>query len=277
MKLWQPSKEQIENTEMWKFMLALGEHIGQDINTYEELHRYSVENLAEFWQFYSEYIGLDLEYDEVLTGEMPFVDWFKGAKFNYAKELLFPKALNSEDDLAIISISETGQEQRLSYRELRREVAKAAAALKRDGLQEGDRIAAFATNTAETVILFLAAASMGVIFASCSPDFGYNASFSRFSQIEPKLIFGSSYYYYNGKKYSTIETLEKLNSAIKPEKLILLPYFDDEIDAGSFGLWGDWLEPAAELSFSDLDFNHPLYILFSSAYNSIRLSPLTIP
>ena len=249
---------------MWKFMQALSEHIAQDLNSYEDLHEYSVNNLSDFWKFYSEYIGLNLEADEVLTGEMPFVEWFKGAKFNYAKELLFPKGLENEDDLAIISISETGQEQKLSYAELRKEVAKAAAALKREGLQKGDRVAAFATNTSETVILLLACASMGVIFASCSPDFGYNASYSRFSQIEPKLIFASSYYNYNGKKYSTLDTIESLKKEINPKKIVLLPYFDDEIDSAGYELWGDWLEPNSTLSFSELDFNHPLYILFSS-------------
>ncbi len=262
--LWQPSQEQIENTEMWKFMQALGKHTGQEISTYEEMHEYSVDNLAEFWRFYSEYIGLDLASDEVFQGEMPFVEWFKGARFNYAKELLFPRDLKDENNLAIISLSEMGFEKKLSYKELRKEVASCAAALKREGLQKGDRVAAIASNTAETTVLFLACSSLGIIFSSCSPDFGYDAANARFSQIEAKLIFASSIYYYAGKKFSILDTINKLNESIKPKKTILLPYFEKEVDGAGYEIWGDWLEPKASLEFADLEFNHPLYILFSS-------------
>ncbi|HHO56187.1 MAG TPA: acetoacetate--CoA ligase, partial [Trueperaceae bacterium] len=264
MKLWQPSQEQIESTEMWKFMQALAKHIGQEIDSYEVLHQYSVDNLEDFWKFYSEYIGLDLNYEEVLTGEMPFVEWFGGAEFNYARELLFPKDLKNDDDLAIISVSEMGFEAKLSYAQLRQEVASCAAALKREGLQKGDRVAAIATNTAETTVLFLACSSLGIIFSSCSPDFGFDAANARFSQIEPKLIFAASIYYYGGKKFSVLDTINKLSESIKPKKTILLPYFDEDIDRAGYEFWGDWLEPNASLKFASLEFNHPLYILFSS-------------
>jgi len=162
------------------------------------------------------------------------------------------------------ALPEQGFEKKLSFKQLREQVARCAAALKREGLQKGDRVAAIASNTAETTVLFLACSSLGIIFSSCSPDFGFDAANARFSQIEPKLIFASSVYYYGGKKFSILDTIDKLNKSIKPKKLILLPYFDEEIDKAGYELWEDWLEPVASLEFASLDFNHPLYILFSS-------------
>ena len=126
------------------------------------------------------------------------------------RSFLFPKPLTSPDQPALIAITETGAEQTLSYADLRREVARCAAALKREGIGIDDRVSAFATNTPETVILLLACASLGAVFSSCSPDFGLDAAASRFGQIEPKLLFASPFYAYGGKRFEALETVRKL-------------------------------------------------------------------
>lgn len=271
--LWTPSRERLESSNLYAFKKAVSRHLGRELESYADLHAWSVADLAEFWSFYVEDAGLDFggSVEKVLSDDpMPFTRWFEGATLNYAQQLLFPKTLKSPDQPALIAVTETGVERVLSYAELRAEVGRCAAALKREGVGVGDRVAAFATNTPETVVLLLACASLGAIFSSCSPDFGLDAAASRFGQIEPKLLFASPFYYYGGKRFETLETVQKLAGGIgSVERVVLLPYPGEPpqppLKGGvSFAMWQDWLEPPTEPTFELLPFDHPLYILFSS-------------
>ncbi len=123
---------------------------------------------------------------------MPGTRWFEGATLNYAQALLESPALAGARRLAIIAVDETGRERHLDRRALRREVARAVAALRRDGIGRGDRVAALVSNVPEAVILLLACAAIGAIFSSCSPDFGVDAAYARFHQIAPKLLVAST-------------------------------------------------------------------------------------
>ncbi len=281
--LWSPSPECITQANMTAFMKAASNHTGRVFSSYAELHQWSLEDIAVFWKFYAEYAGFDLDSPKVLQGSMPYTKWFEGARLNYADQLLYPKNLKDSSQAVIISITETGHQKVLSYAELRHEVSCCAVSLKREGIEAGDRIAAFACNIPETVILFLACASIGAVFSSCSPDFGVDAALARFAQIEPKLLFASSVYFYGGKQFDTSETIQKLSQGISSlKKVIQLPY-PGETSNSLWVAWEAWLESplkgqpqgiAPTLNFPPtthhpppttyFPFDHPLYILYSS-------------
>src|SRR5690606_12644415 len=127
---------------------------------------------------------------------MPRTRWFEGATLNYARALLYPAGLGSDDQPAIVGVVEDGETVELSYRELRAAVAATQRGLSAAGVGRGDAVAAFAANVPETVVLLLACAGLGAVFTSCSPDFGAEAAAARFSQLEPKLLFATTGYRY---------------------------------------------------------------------------------
>lgn len=268
--LWTPSQEQIDATNITTFRNAVNERFTLKLETYDDLHAWSIENSSDFWAFYAEYAGIDLSSaTQIISDEaMPHTKWFEGASLNYAQHILYPKDLQDEKQTAVIGVTEMGSERSFSYADLRTEVARCAAALKKQGLSKGDRVSAFATNTPETLIAFLACSSLGVIFSSCSPDFGFEASHARFSQIEPKVLFASPVYFYGAKRFDTLETIEKLAEAMPSvEKTVLLPYPEQDVSTTvnlKMTQWQDFLEDEATLEFSQLPFDYPLYILFSS-------------
>ncbi len=267
--LWIPSEEQIQQANITSFIRLVNERFKLNLKDYDDLHAWSVSHGHEFWSFYVTYAGIDFKtpYSRVMSDDpMPFTKWFEGASLNYAEQLLFPKQLKTAAQTAVISVTETGFERSLSFAELRQEVAACATALKKQGLVKGDRVSAFATNSAETLIAFLACSSLGVIFSSCSPDFGFEASKARFSQIEPKLLFASAVYYYGAKRFDTLATVQALAAAMPSvEQVVLLPYGHETLKvANDCILWQDWLEFGYELEFEVLPFDFPLYILFSS-------------
>ena len=262
--LWTPSERRVAEAAMTEFRQRAEQHTGRTLADYEALHTWSAQNPADFWALYADYAGFDLSPQQVMSDDpMPYTKWFEGITLNYAQALLFPSELEDENQLAIVAANESGDERRLTYAELRQEVARCAAALKRTGVAQGDRVAASVSNTPEAVILLLACASIGAVFSSCSPDFGADAAADRFGQIEPKLLVASGGYHYNGKFFSTLETVQKLNRRI--ESLLQTVVIPLEEGSSDFTVWGDWLgDEDAELTFTPLPFDHPLYILYSS-------------
>ena len=183
----------------------------------------------------------------------------RGATLNYAQALLFPSTLADENVTAIIAVDETGRERRLSYAELRLKVARCAAALTRSGVGRGDRVAAYVCNVPEAVILLLACASVGAVFSSCSPDFGFDAALARFGQLEPKLLFASDGYAYNGRAFQTLPTVARLAEAMGGlSGVVLIPYRDLP-ESETYPGWCGWLEdaPPSPLTFTPLPFDHP--------------------
>ena len=261
--LWTPSERRIAEAAMSEFWQLAENHTGRTFADYRALHAWSAQNPADFWKLYADYAGFDLNQQVMSDDPMPYTKWFEGTTLNYAQALLYPTELKGENALAIVAANEAGDERRFTYAELRREVARCAAALKRTGVAEGDRIAASVSNTPEAVILLLACASIGAVFSSCSPDFGADAAADRFGQIEPKLLVASGGYHYNGKLYSTVETVQKLSERI--ESLLDTVVIPSDTGSGTFTSWQDWLgDEDAELDFAQLPFDHPLYILYSS-------------
>ena len=231
---------------MARFMRARG------FAGYNELWRWSVEDLEGFWGALWEWFDIDATYDRVLgSREMPGAEWFPGASLSYAEEL-FRTARPGE--VAILHASESSELAELTWDELADQVARCAAGLRRLGVERGDRVAAYMPNVPETVVAFLACASIGAVWSSCAPEFGTPTVVDRFKQIEPKVLIATEGYRYGGKDFDRRERVAELEAAIPSiEHIVMVP-----------GGWDALLAEPAELSFERLPFDHPLWVLYSS-------------
>lgn len=264
--LWTPTHP--KKTRMHQFMnfVALTHHALLD--NYEDLYKWSIKHPQLFWPSLTEFLGVNFDtpatqilndYDEMINAQ-----WFEGAHFNFAQQLLKRR----DEHPALISINEDNQRQELSYRQLYLEVAQCAAGLNALGVSKGDRVAAVMPNTAQTIIAMLATTSLGAIWSSCSPDFGTEAALDRLGQIEPKVLFICDGHQYQGKKHSGAEKIAQLNGAIPSlTQTIICPNTYQTIDTSALTntqYWNDFIKPATECTFVSLPFNHPVYIMFSS-------------
>src|SRR5829696_5894880 len=183
--------------------------------------------------------------------EMPGAEWFPGAELSYA-ERLFRAARPGET--AIVYASESRPLAELGWDQLADQVARCAAGLRRFGVEQGDRVAAYMPNVPETVVAFLACASIGAVWSSCAPEFGTPTVVDRFKQIEPKVLIATEGYRYGGKDFDRRERVAELEAAIPSiEHIVMVP-----------GGWDALLAEPAELSFERLPFDHPLWVLYSS-------------
>jgi acetoacetyl-CoA synthetase len=262
--LWTPDPQRVERANLTRFRRHINEKTALALEDYRALHRWSVENLAGFWSSYAQWAELPFKSppERIMSDDpMPLTRWFTGARLNYAEGLLQPQGVEEEAP-ALIFVDESGREGTLSWAGLRFEAARCQAALRRAGVGEGDRVAAFVANAPESVIALLACASVGAIFSSCSPDFGFEAASARFGQIAPKLLLAADGYVYNGKRFETLETVKRLHESMPSlEEVVLIP--QGKPSAG-YPSWQEWLEPGGALSFAPLPFDHSLYILYSS-------------
>lgn len=275
--LWNPSQEWIQSSHLQAFQNQAAERFQKPLPDYWALHRWSVEAPEDFWAFYLEYAQIPQSgtVSQVRSPDpMPHTRWFEGLELNYAEALLFPPKTAAED-LALIAVTERGDEALWSYGDLRQAVARARAALQREGVGPHDRVAAYMGNVPEAVVLFLACASLGAVFSSGSPDFGYETALARFGQIEPKVLVASDSYFYNGKRYDTVDVVQRLSADMPSvNKTIWVSYANEapltaaENSAKTgpaFELWQDWLgADVADLHCDPMPFDHPLYILYSS-------------
>jgi len=265
--LWEPSKEQIENAAITRFRKWINEENGLAIQTPNELWKWSVDELELFWESIWKYCDVlsHSPYGQVLASrKMPGAKWFSGATVNYA-EHVFRNA--REDRPALIFKSETVSNREVSWKELREKTAMVRQYLLDVGVKKGDRVVAYMPNIPETVIAFLACASMGVIWSVCSPDFGTGSVIDRFKQIEPTVLFAVDGYSYNGKIHNKLASVEELQTELPTlTKTILFPYIQSEevISNNRTVYWNDMHKENAELKFEAVPFDHPLWILFSS-------------
>jgi acetoacetyl-CoA synthetase len=201
--------------------------------------------------------------------EMPGTEWFVGSELNYA-EHVFRHADERPDEPAVLHQSELRPLSELTWRELRSKAGAMAAALKSLGVERGDRVAAFIPNVPEALIAFLASASIGAVWSSCSPDFGFGAVTDRLAQIEPKVLFAVDGYRYGGKDYDRTDVVAKLQGEMPSlEKTIVVPYLSEEPDTSELEdvvFWDELLSEneGAELEFEQVPFDHPLWVLYSS-------------
>ena len=202
---------------------------------------------------------------------MPGARWFPQARLNYAENLLRRR----DDTDALVFWGEDKVRWRLSWRELHDAVSRTAQALHAAGVGEGDRVAAFMPNSPDTVIFMLAAASLGAIWSSCSPDFGARGVLDRFGQIEPKLLFAVEGYHYNGKAHDTLPRIEEIAAGIPSlEKVVVVSYTRDRPDISAIRRavhLADFVAPfrGKDIRFRRLPFDHPLFILYSSGTTGV--------
>ncbi|HDS15380.1 MAG TPA: acetoacetate--CoA ligase [Proteobacteria bacterium] len=268
--LWQPSAERIKNANLTCLMAQLKEKKGLEFKSYDELYQWSVNDRVAFWESVWEYGGIIASrgYDEVMVDgdKMPGAKWFTGARFNFAENLLRFR----DEREALVFKGEDQKASRITYAELYDQVARLAAALREAGVKCGDRVAGFVPNMTETIVAMLATTSIGAIWSSCSPDFGIKGVLDRFGQIEPKILFTANGYSYNGKKFSSLEKInEILGSLPSIEKVVVIPYTEARADISAIGNavhYQDFLkkENNLTLTFEQLPFDHPLYIMYSS-------------
>ncbi len=268
--LWEPSEAFKEGSTLARYMRWLRETRGLSFQEYDDLWRWSVDDLAGFWGSLWDYFKVEAAtpYREVLANRaMPGARWFTGAELNYAQHAFRHMR---PDKPALLFASETRPLREVSWAELRDGVAAAAAALRGVGVVQGDRVVAYMPNIPETLIAFLACASIGAIWSSCSPDFGGPAVMDRFAQIEPKVLLAVDGYTYNGKAHDRLDVVARLQAALPTvERTVLVPYLADSPRAAGLKdivQWRDLLAEGAgaELTFAPVPFDHPLWVLYSS-------------
>ncbi|GAB6255220.1 acetoacetate--CoA ligase [Peribacillus frigoritolerans] len=266
--IWEPTKEQIEQTVLTQYVKWLKEKKGLTFHDYHELWKWSVDELEEFWASIWDYCDVKAarKYDRVLAEQsMPGAKWFEGARLNYAENALWNE---QEEKTAIFFRSEHIRQQEVSWKELKEKVASVAHSLRQLGVKSGDRVVAYMPNIPEAVIAFLATASIGAIWSSCSPDFGARSVIDRFKQIEPVVLLAVDGYQYNGNVYDKTSVVSQLKQELITVKhTVLVPYIEKkilEVNLADTIPWDDLLKEKTELSFENVPFDHPLWILYSS-------------
>ena len=263
-----PFVPQIRRYQQW-----LHDTRGLQFADYDALWRWSTTELDAFWQSIWDYFDLQspTPHTAVLgKNTMPGAQWFPGAQFNYARQALrHVDAAHAAGVSAIISRNEKGNHRELSWPELRRQVASLALHLKAQGVQPGDRVAAYLPNVPEAMIAFLATVSIGGVWSICAPDLGTHAVLDRFQQIEPKVLIGVDGVTYGGRDHDRTTVLAELRAALPSvQHAVLLANLDASV---SIAGWEDWTattsrNDAQVAAFEPqwLPFDHPLWIVYSS-------------
>ena len=261
--LWEPSGKRKKESLLEDFSKYI--NIKSNYN-FKTLWKWSVDHPEEFWSKfwdYSKIIGDKGK--EIIRFNKIFnkTKFFPDSKLNYTENILKKKSL----DPAISFLSEKGFEEEISWEQLYIKVCKFSNYLKSIGLKKGDRVAAYVPNKIESIISFLACAKNGIIWSSCSPDFGTQGVVDRFKQIEPSILITSDHYFYNGKKINILEKIEDILKEIPSIKKTLVFAYNkkEEMNIQNYINFDEVLDQTvADESFERFEFNHPIYILFSS-------------
>ncbi len=263
--LWTPKTPQ--KTQLSEFMAECG-HKGAE---YQDFWVWSVANPEKFWDSVWNYCGVVGEKGDIVLKDahkMPGAQFYPNGKINYAENLLKRR----DDADAIVFLNEQGRERILSFAQLYAEVARWQKQLKIWGVKKGDRVAAYMPNMPETIIACLAATSMGAIWSSASPDFGTQGLIDRFGQIEPKILIAVDGYFYNGKTIDCLQKVREVQPHLKGlEHTIIVPFTTDtpNITGLSNAVLCTNFEKGSDVTFERVEFNHPLFIMFSSGTTGI--------
>ena len=268
--LWSPPPARVAVSAMTKLMTDLAGAHGAPRDDDAAFHRWTVKHSDLLWRHVWDDCGIVGDPGAVVVEESdktPGARWFPEASLNYAENLLRARRA---DSAAVIFRREDGQAQRLTYKDLCDQASRCAQLLKAAGVTAGDRVAAYMPNCPETVIAMLAAASLGAVFSSASPDFGRRGVLDRFGQIEPKVLIAANGYVYNGKTHSRTDTLRDIIKELPSlVKVLVVDFVDLETDISVLPhavMWRDALGQyaPAPISFTRVPFDHPLFIMYSS-------------
>jgi len=267
--LWQPSSDFRQQSQLQHYFDWLSLHKGLHFEDYNAAWEWSVAFPADFWESVWQFFEVKSHtpYSQVMSDDpMPHTRWFEGSMLNYA-EHLFRHA--NEDRPAILFQSERQPLTAISWASLRAQVAALAAYLRAQGVEPGDRVAAYLPNIPEATIAFMATCAIGAVWSSCSPDFGANSVLDRFRQIEPKVLLAVDGYQYNGKAFDRLDVVRQLCDELPTlTRLILVPYLDAGAPVDSLPKAASWQTATTDTSqalvFTPVPFDHPIWILYSS-------------
>ncbi|WP_156448287.1 acetoacetate--CoA ligase [Mycobacterium sp. NAZ190054] len=269
--VWRPDPAQVRDTAIVRFArwarMCRDTGVDDELD-YRALHAWSVRDPAGFWSAaagFLEVVFRDPPTDTLGRSEMPGAQWFPGATLNYAEHALTDGPGRHDSDTAVEFAREDGVERTVSYGELRDLVARARTGLVAAGVTRGDTVVALAPNCVETLVMFLATASLGAIWSSCSPDFGSRAVLDRFQQVEPRVLLAVDGYCYGGKRFDIRDRLGELREKLPTLRAtVLVPYLDPAAELAGSLSWADFVSSRGALEFDPVPFDHPLWVLYSS-------------
>jgi acetoacetyl-CoA synthetase len=268
--LWTPDPAVARTSGIAQFASFVRERrlTGIDELDYRSLHAWSVEDLDAFWAVAAEFLGVRFHAaPRAALGSraMPGTEWFPGATLNYAEHALTDGPGRAGDDLAVVFVREDGLERLVSHGELRDLVGRLRVGLLRLGVGRGDRVVALMPNCVEALAAFLAVASLGAIWSSCSPDFGTRAVRDRFAQLQPSVFLAVDGYRYGGKTFDVRHRIQALREQMPTLiSTVLLPYLDDGAQLAGTLRWSELIADPGPLDFDPVPFDHPLWVLYSS-------------
>jgi len=268
--MWEPSADLIKNANMTRFIDFVNKRYGLKVNSYNELHEWSVNYLSDFWAAMWDFgeIKASKPYDTIMVTGKHMIDtkWFPGARLNFAENMLRYR----DNQTALIFKNEGAESVKMTYAELYDHVARLAKALRDSGVKMGDRVAGFMPNRMETVCAMLATTSIGAIWSSCSSDFGLKGALDRFGQIKPKVLFTTNGYFYNGRAFDSLKRVAEIMKDLPSiEKVVVVAYTESNPDVSHVPnavRYDDFIskEKGLEIQFEQVPADHPLYIMYSS-------------
>ena len=270
-QLWTASSETIKNSNIKKFSNLIEKKYNINFeNNFQKFHKWSVNNLEKFWSEYWDFGEIRGDKgSQIISKDKIFHrnKFFKDSKLNFAENLLS----KNNDEIAIHSLKENGEHENISWEQLNINVKKLSSFFKFFDLKKGDRIAGYVPNTIETIVSFLATSKNGLIWSSCSPDFGIQGVIDRFKQIEPKILVTCDQYNYNGKKIDILNRIPAILEAIPSiKKVIVFNYDKNESSNHEYENFYKILETSnLNEEFEKFEFNHPVYILYSSGTTGV--------
>jgi acetoacetyl-CoA synthetase len=271
--LWTPSPERRARTRLTAFMREIEDRHRVSIPDYKTLYEYSLTRVDDFWRAmwdFGEIRGTMGERAVEGLERMPGAKFFPDATLNFAENML-----RSRDDRPAIIFNGEGQRRSsMTFRELSDRVAQFANALRREGIGQGDRVAAYVPNFPEAIVAVLGTAAVGAVWSSCSPDFGVQGVLDRFGQIAPRILITADGYFYGGKEHDLSQRLQEIRRGLPSvERTVVVPYLGHRTPTGvddTHVSWNEFLNgTSTNLEFEPLPFNHPLYILYSSGTTGV--------
>ncbi len=268
--LWTPSPERVERSNLTRFMRFAGERRGREFAGYDELYRWSVDDIPAFWGTLWDFFDIrcSRRFDRVVDDltHFPGAHWFEGAMLNYAENML---RFSDKKGPVLIFRGENQARRQYDYAELRSQVIRLAQALRREGVKPGDTVAGYLPNLPETVIAMLAASAVGAVWCSCATDIGPLAAIDRLGQVSPRVLVTADGYYYKGKRFDVLPNAAEIARGIPSlERVVVAHYAGDNAvgDIPNAVLWDDYLgtDEPADFAFEQLPAEHPLVVMFSS-------------
>jgi acetoacetyl-CoA synthetase len=265
--LWSPPADVRETTQMGRYVNWLRDERGRDFAGYDDLLAWSLADLEGFWGSVWDWYGIRAHtpYERVLASRgMPGAEWFTGARLNYAEHMV--GADEDVDRVAVVARSQTRGPFEVTFGDLREQVAHARAGLRRLGVGPGDRVVAYMPNIPETLVAFLATASLGAVWATCAPEFGPRSVIDRFGLLKPKVLLAIAGYRFGQKAIDRHAEVAEIRAALPTlEHVVHVPYAGGEDDSLPDTVeWDALLAEAGPLEFDPVPFDHPLCVLFSS-------------